>query len=303
MITLKNSNLYVEILEDCGFTVSQIYYKNRPILHFPYQEKEYKENPSLAGIPFLYPFANRLSKNEFFLENKRIQIEKQHSFFDGNQQPLHGYFLKTNLWNLIHKTDNTIVARIRFEPSFKLYTMFPFLHTIEYKIELNDRQIHFYIKIKPEEKIPLSFGFHPYFLLREEKSKTQILLPAKKYIITNEFLIPTGEFLSIEEFFRRNSIDYSISQEGYIFDLNHFFDDGFTEFIYQKQYNQIRLNQKEYNLSIFMDPFYKVCQIYSPIDVNFVCIEPMISPTNAFISKTYQVLTEEKTFHYYIEIN
>ncbi len=302
MIILKNPHFYIEILEDCGFTVSQIYYKDKPILYFPYTEKEYKENQDLAGIPFLYPFANRLSKKEFFLENKRIRIEKHPSLFDANQFPLHGFLLKTNLWNLKHKTDKTIESWIRFDPSFNFYSMFPFLHTIEYKIELRDHQIHFYITIKPEEKIPLSFGFHPYFLLCEDKSQTQVLLPAQSHIKTNDFLIPVGQLTPMEEFFRNKSINYLNLQEGYAFSLNHFFDDGFTDFFYQNRYNKISLIQKEYNLNLFMDPFYKVCQIYSPIDANFVCIEPMISQTNAFISKTYQALTEEKTFHYYIEI-
>ncbi|GIX41714.1 MAG: aldose 1-epimerase [Leptospiraceae bacterium] len=302
MITLNNSIFLVEILDDCGFTISQIYYKENSILYFPFSEKEYKGNKELAGIPFLYPFANRIARKEFYLEGKLIQISKDYSFFDPNDLPIHGFLLKSSYWNIKEKKDNYIIAKLDFKNNH-LFELFPFKHSIEYKIELKENQIHFYITIIPEENIPVSFGFHPYFLLHHHKSDIKLILPAKKFIKTDEKLLPTGQLLSMEDFFEQYHILSKKVSEGYIFSVNHFFDYGFTDFFINNNYNKIQFIQKNYNLNINMDKNYKVCQIYSPLESNFICIEPMLTETNAFLTNNYILVKEKQIFHFYIEIN
>lgn len=304
MITLKNSILTVDILEDCGFTVSQIYYKNIPILYFPYEASEYKKNLNIAGIPFLYPFANRLSKSEFLLLNKKVNIPED-AKFDANQLPIHGFLLKTDFWNVhwqnFYHDSQSISAEIDFSKT-SFYKFFPFKHSIHYKIEINKNQIHFYITINPQEEIPISFGFHPYFNLYEDKKNIKLILPAEKHINTDSYLIPTGQLYTVESFFGNLKKELNREQDGYMFTIDHSFDDGFTEFYHIENYNKIQLQQKKYNLNIYMDKNYQVCQIYSPIDKNFICIEPMTATTNAFIQGNYKIIKEKTTFHYYLEI-
>ncbi len=304
MITLKNSIITIEIIEDCGFTVSQIYYKNHPILYFPYEVSEYKKNWDIAGIPFLYPYANRLSKSEFLLLDKKISIPKE-SKFDANHLPIHGLLLKTDLWKIHWETfyldSQSISAEIDFS-KIELYKIFPFEHSINYKIEIKENQVHFYITIDPKEKLPISFGFHPYFNLYGDKQSIKLKLPAKKHINTDSYLIPLGENSPIESYFENIKKELRQDDEGYIFTIDHSFDDGFTEFYEKNNYNKIQLLQNTYVLDIYMDKHFEVCQIYSPIDKNFICIEPMITTTNAFIRGNYKIITEKTIFHYFLEI-
>jgi aldose 1-epimerase len=300
MIKLKNHYITISILEDCGMTISQIYYQNVSILYFPFTEEEYKNNQELAGIPFLYPFANRLSKKEFLLEKKFLRIP-DNAYFDPNGLPIHGFLLKSK-WNILKLTENTLIASINFADK-DFYHLFPFKHQIEYKIEIWENQIHFYITILPEEPLPISFGFHPYFLLYDKKSNIQLILPVKKQIHTDKQLIPTGNFIPIEEFLKNNHITYTKSDGGYQININHFFDHGFIDFFDDKNFNVIQLIQPKYHLKLSMDRSFKVCQIYSPLEKNFICIEPMITQTNAFIQGNYLVINQETSFHYYLEIN
>ncbi len=299
MISLKNEFLYVSIIENCGFTVSEINFNNHNILYFPFSEDEYKKNLDLAGIPFLYPYANRLSRKKFILENKSILIKKNTTFYDGNGLPLHGFLLKTDKWKIKEKNNTFIIAEIDF--CSDLYTLFPYKHKIEYKIELKKNEVHFYIKIFPYEKLPISFGFHPYFSIYN-RNNTKLYLPAQKLIKTNKYLIPTGKLLDLEYFLLKNKINSKKEKNHFVLPLNFDWDHGFTDLKKQNDYNNIQLLTDYYKLNLVIDPFYQVLQVYSPNEKNFVCIEPMIATTNAFIDKKYITISENTTFHFYLLI-
>lgn len=304
MISLQNKFFYIEILEDCGFTISKIKFKEYEILHFPYSYEEYKINKELAGIPFLYPFANRLEKEEFILEEKKVFFNSEFVFKDQNKFPIHGILLKTNQWKVIEYQKNFVKSIFEFKKDW--LNFFPFEHTIEYSIELIENQIHFKIELKDFKNIlPMSFGFHPYFTFNDKKNNIKIFLPSRKWIKTNTKLFPVA-LENINSFFesKERNIVYQKVQEGVLIDLNDLYswDDGFTDFFYKNGFAKFQLFQKDYKINLYFDKHYSICQIYSPKNENFICIEPMIAKTNAFITKDYVRISKPEFFLFIIEI-
>lgn len=304
MISLQNEFFYIEILEDCGFTVSKIKFKEHEILHFPFSYNEYKKNKELAGIPFLYPFANRLEKVEFILEEKKVFFDSEFIFKDQNGFPIHGILLKTNQWEIIEKQKNYIKSIFEFKNDW--LNFFPFEHTIEYSIELFKNQIHFKLELKNFKNIlPISFGFHPYFTFNDKKNDIKLFLPCRNSIKSNSKLFPI-ELQSINSFFdsKEGKIEYQQEQEGFLIFLNDLYswDDGFTDFFYKNGFAKFQLFQKKYQMNLYFDQHYSVCQIYSPKNENFICIEPMVAKTNAFLTKDYIRISKPEFFLFIIEI-
>lgn len=302
MLQLNNNYITLEILEDCGFTISKILFKDKNILYFPFDKEIYKKNKDLAGIPFLYPYANRISKEEFILEGKQIQLKDEVIQRDHNQFPIHGFLLKTNQWKILKKTNDFIKGRFDFANHWLEF--FPFSHSIEYSIYLNKNQIEFQIEIKDfQEPIPLSFGLHPYFLLYQPKETINLILPAKQWIETNLYLFPV-DLKDITLFFSKNNLPYKRENTYFkvFLDSNVSWDDGFTNFFYTNSKALFKIQQKDYELILHFGEGFTTCQIYSPKEKNFICIEPMNSKTNAFLTKEYLLLDRPKIFYFIIEI-
>lgn len=302
MLHLSNNLISLEILEDCGFTVSSIKFKGKEILYFPFNKEIYKRIKDLAGIPFLYPYANRLSKEEFDLKDKKIQLKDQAITRDFNRLPIHGFLSKTEQWKIVKKTKDFLKGRFDFSKEWLHY--FPFEHTIEYSIYLIKNKIIFEIELKDfKEELPISFGLHPYFLLSPPKDNIKLTIPAKQWIETDNLLIPIA-LKEITAFFSKKKIKYEQENNHFKVFLNSEFswDNGFTDFEFINSFAQFKIQQKDYKLILYFGEGFSYCQIYSPKEANFICIEPMISITNAFITREYTTLSEPKNFTFIIEI-
>ncbi len=295
MIILENQALKIEILEECGFTVSKIIFDNHNILYFPFSEGDYKNNYELAGIPFLYPWANRLSSIEFELYKKKINLSKAQIMKDKNGLLLHGILLKTDLWRIKELKKNYVIAELNFKND--LYEIFPFHHKIEYKIQVQNYEVDFLLTIFPEEDLPISFGFHPYFSLQGyDYKQISIYTPVRSWIQTDEFLIPVKK-LPVEEYYKKFNTKQS---------LDHYYDDTFTDFFYRDDFAIFELKYPDKILQIYFDVNYKVVQIYYPFENNkipdFICIEPMTNWPNSFISHQFEIIKQKKEFYFKIAI-
>ncbi|MCS7204561.1 MAG: aldose 1-epimerase [Leptospiraceae bacterium] len=308
MIVLQNSLWRVEILENIGMTVSQIYYQGIPLLYFPFSEKEYSINQSLAGIPLMYPFANRLSSWSFSLLNQSVHLSKNQVLSDSNNLPIHGLILKSNEWKIIYQGPSGVEAEFCFVGKWK--EVFPFSHCLKYLIQLFEKEVRFILIVIGIEDTPVSFGFHPYFRLWQEKQNLQIALPTSKVIELNPRLLPTGKLIPLEDFLIQHQIPFQKTEYYYIFSLNFSFDHGFLISDGISQLNEgisIQLIQEKYKLQLLLDSNYRVLQLYSPLieeGKNFFCMEPMIAITNSFLDGGYGIVPKgnQKVFRFSLRV-
>jgi aldose 1-epimerase len=293
IIELKNNFISARIVVNIGNTLFSIEHGNHEKLYFPYSLNEYKTNTKLAGNPFMHPWANRL-------EGEYIQVENQQYFFpennkyllyrDGNNLPLHGLLLKSDKWETIelYNDEQTCyhLAEFKFEDS-NLLSLIPFKHKILMKHQLinNELKIETTLINEDEKPMPVSFGFHPYFIKTNENATLKI--PADEVIEVNDIMIPTGNFFNKNK--KWNFINDEISLK------NNAFDDGFQQL--KRNENQISEFFSD-NLKIAFGKNFPFAQIYAPsnTDKPYVCIEPMTAATNALNNNTCVFIDKEETF-------
>ncbi|MCB1176870.1 MAG: aldose 1-epimerase [Leptospiraceae bacterium] len=251
-------------------TIREISYKGNNILYFPQENTEYKNSRLLAGIPFLHPWVNRLEKEEIYWgdtynwKNKRSSIIRYQEGL-----PIHGLLLKTNRWENIKTNKNKIQAVYNFHHKDEL-NIFPFPHEINLGYEIEDLKSlnGCELKVKIDvtnlsyEIFPVVFGFHPYFSINGyNRNDLKIHIPESNYWVNDNRKIPTGELKPSLELKELKSLDHVITnfkRKKFILE----YPDKFIEIIPE----------------IDMDHM----AIFNPPDKDFICIEPMTAPTNAF---------------------
>jgi aldose 1-epimerase len=270
----KKSGISYSFLKNIGITINSIEFKSREFIYFPYSISDYQNSQDLAGIPLLYPFANRLSYNGFSFQNSTVVFDKI-PFRDQLNLPLHGFLLKNEDWSMLEPkisgTECLIKFFINWKEDFPFYKLFPFKHYLEISYILTHHSLIIKLKIKnlDNKHIPISFGFHPYFnLLYVGRNKSYIKLSAKNKILTDEKLIPTGTYEPIHQ------IDPIYLKSA---DL----DTGFTDLFFNDlEYSETVLIGNDFSVKMNLSKSYPIVLIYSPIEKDYICIEPMTSITD-----------------------
>ncbi|HOU46539.1 MAG TPA: aldose 1-epimerase [Chitinophagales bacterium] len=277
VVILQNDSITAEIAVNIGNSMFSLKHNENEILHFPHTLQEYKYNTQLAGNPFMHPWANRLEGAYILVNKERYYFPKEQQnllYRDGNALPLHGLLLKSDKWNTVEMGADDgkcwHVASHDFGEE-KLLSIFPFLHKIFIKHQLQNNMLTIETTIKniDTKAMPISFGFHPYFK-RNAKNAT-LHLPSEQTLLTDAQQIPNGKTISKEERWKFENDEIDL--------CDTLLDDGFTA-LERKEENAIfKLN----NIRLLFDKQYSFAQVYAPQypEKPYVCIEPMTAPTNA----------------------
>lgn len=292
IMQLKNDIISVEIVVNIGNTLFSLKSNDDEKLYFPFTLKEYKANSKLAGNPFMHPWANRLEGEYLQIENAKHDYPKQllHLLYrDGNNLPLHGLLLKSDKWKTIELNENENscyhVTEFIFDDDDFL-SIFPFKHKILMKHLLQDSELKIETTIinEDEKEMPVSFGFHPYFLKSQENVRLKI--PANDVIEVDKNMIPTKNIFNKSE-------KWNFTDDETFLD-NNAFDDGFQNLKFENGIAEFQLD----NIKVQFDTNYPFAQIYAPShpDKRYVCIEPMTAATNALNINRCKKIKKEESF-------
>jgi aldose 1-epimerase len=299
VVQLKDAQhrIIVSILPSVGDVVFDMKVNGENILRFPYSSlEEFKARPSLVGIPFLGPWANRLDEQGFYANGKKYNFNMSLGNVRG-AIPIHGFLTQNPFWEVVElKADKKaawLTCRLDFYKHPDWMAQFPFAHTIEITQRLEDGvlQVQTTIVNLSTDPMPVAIGFHPYYKLTDSKradwtisvgARTEWLLAPNK--------IPTGETRPIEEFF---SNPKAAALKDY--DLDHVFSDLNRD---SKGRASFSVSGKKQKLEIQFGPKYQAVVIYSPDpslqpplpagatrrppqDGNYIAFEPMAGITDA----------------------
>ncbi|HEX6546918.1 MAG TPA: aldose 1-epimerase [Bryobacteraceae bacterium] len=230
----------------------------------------------LFGIPFLAPWANRLSKREYWVGDRCYQLNASFGNlrFDHHGQVIHGLLLfePWTVTELEATSDGArLVSRMHFSARPSLMSQFPFAHTLEMRHLVRDGRLQITLRIANEciEAFPVSIGFHPYYAIPETcRDDWQLRLAARTRFELNRNQTPTGVTTSVEP------CNLAVKEV----ELDDVFS-GLTRNEHGEAHFSIGC--KSGSLKTGFGPRYKVAVIYAPRTHDFVCIEPMATITNA----------------------
>lgn len=235
----------------------------------------YLDAHKTMGIPLLYPWANRLSGNDYRVGATSVKLTPGlggvHA--DAFGAPIHGTLAGDTDWRVTARSVSTLTAELDFGSRPDLLATFPFPHLLELAITLADRTLTMRTKVTAtgEAAVPLCFGFHPYFQLPDApRPQWRIDTPLMRSRVVDAHGLPTGELAP-----------HPASTEVL---GDKAFDHGFDEVA---DGSVFAVSGGDRRIEVRFDHGYPAAQIYAPATEDVVCFEPMAAPTDALRSGGY----------------
>ncbi len=273
----RPSPLRAEILPGIGNTVFQIYSHGRPVLFSPVPREDLLKTEQLVGIPLMFPWANRLEGDYFYNNEKKHIIHDTEKLLrrDKNGLPIHGLILKDKNWKpeIVRNSETGSYYDSNFSFGKEFQSVFPFETDLRQEMELIDDKLIISLTVKnlSSESIPLSFGYHPYFLVTDEDRKSVSLFTnAVSYYETDEKLLPSGI---------KKKASSLLPKDGRI--ENKILDHVFTDFPKAAVKHSV-LNFQKRKIRLELIEGFDHLVLFTPAGKDFICMEPMLGPTNVF---------------------
>jgi aldose 1-epimerase len=265
----------VSISPSVGNIAYDIRAHGQPILSSPPKLGEWKQNPSQAGVPFLAPWANRLSGDAYWANGKRyllnpdaVEIRR-----DGNGLPIHGLLLYASAWEVanVHADAQAalVTSRLEFWKHPEWMAQFPFAHAIEMTHRLSGGilEVRTSIENRSLDPMPLVIGFHPWYQIPETpRAQWKVHLPVREHYVLSPKLIPTGETKPMD-------LPDPTPLAGRQLDDVFGGVDAKAEF-------SLEANGRK--VSVRFGPKFPIAVVYAPNTRDVVCFEPMTGLTNGF---------------------
>jgi aldose 1-epimerase len=226
---------------------------------------------SSAGIPLLYPWANRLSGQRYSAAGREVSLDLSSRLlhFDAGGLPMHGVPWSLLAWEVTEARKDFVAARLDWSRD-DLLAVFPFRHYLRMTAALgfDGLTIETTLAAGPDGPVPVSFGFHPYVgLTGTPRAAWRVELPAMRKLLIDSRGIPTGS----DEFFTRSKIELGENS----------FDDGFA---LMNEQASLSVAGGDRRITLEFIAGYPYVQIYAPKDKDYIALEPMTAPTSALSS-------------------
>lgn len=224
---------------------------------------------STAGIPLLYPWANRLAAPRYRAAGKEVTLDPSSPLLHRDERGLliHGVPWALLAWDVISSQPHQLVSRLDWN-SVELLEVFPFRHQVEMTASLDSKSLTVETRIVATDPVPVSFGFHPYFgIPRLPRAQWRLQLPAMRKLLLDDQKIPTGQEQPCDAF------------DGPLGELD--FDAGF---VLLDEHPKFSLAGAGRLITVEFLENYRYAQIFAPMGKEFVALEPMTAPASALAS-------------------
>jgi aldose 1-epimerase len=271
VVSLVAGDLLAVFWPRSGMLCASLCYRGAELLRRIDDLEAAKAKGSTAGIPLLYPWANRLDSLHYHAGGVDVVLDPSSSLlhFDDHGLPMHGVPWSKLAWKVVEVKRDSILARLDWEPP-DLLALFPYPHRLEMAAFLDPDALTLQTTVLASagSGVPVSFGFHPYFgIPRLPRQEWRVELPAMRRILLDARGIPTrGE----EPFGPIDSVLGEIN-----------FDDGFRVMHPQPAFS---LSGGGHRITATFLEGFPYAQVFAPPNKDFIALEPMTAPTNALIS-------------------
>jgi aldose 1-epimerase len=274
------SQTVVSVMPSHGNNAFDMKVKGKNVLQNPFASPaEFKSRGSYSGIPFLGPWANRLSEMAFYANGKKYQLNSGLGNVRG-PIPMHG-FLMTAPWEVVTvKADQDaawVTSRIELYKQPDWMAQWPFAHTIEMTHRLKDGILEVTVKLNnlSTAPMPVAIGFHPYFQVNDApRDEWTFSVGAKIHWIGRQNL-PTGETEPIEKIIPN-------PEGGTLKGMR--LDDVFGDLVQDPSgKSTMWVKGKSEKVEVTFGPKFKAAVVYFPAGrgQDFICFEPMAGITDS----------------------
>jgi galactose mutarotase-like enzyme len=261
---------------------SSLVHDGEQLLHLRAGIAAYADRAKTCGIPFLHPWANRLSGNAYEAGGVRVELSEDSGSRvsrDANGLPNHGLLGGRTRWDVTSESATELFAELvavfRFD-SPALLASFPFPHqvTMRVRVSSGELEVSTTVTATSERPVPVSFGYHPYFQLPGiAREKWIVELPVRKRLVLDSRSIPTGA---------AEDVLVARAPVG-----DRTYDDGFTGI---EDPRVFAIEGGGRRIEIELGGGYPYVQIFAPAGAEFFCIEPMTAAANALVAGSSQGL-------------
>jgi aldose 1-epimerase len=238
--------------------------------------RTYIAERSTMGIPFLHPWANRLSRTRFTVAGGEVDLGNAATVTrDSNGLPMHGLLNAAKGWRVEKheaiEDGGLVAASFRFSQHHELMAAFPFPHDVLLEAILQNRTltVRTTVAAAGDRPVPVSFGYHPYLRLPDlDRSRWEIEIPVSERLELDDRMLPTGG---------RTAVRVEPGPLG-----SKTFDDAYMAagpdlpFVLAGGGRRIELS---------MGDGYRFAQVYAPPGDEVIAYEPMTAPTNALVNQ------------------
>jgi len=268
------------VVPSLGNNAVEMLVNGKNALWFPFENlKDFRTKPSLAGVPLLAPWANRLDEDGFWANGKHYALDLglKNIRADGNKQPIHGLLAFATEWEVMEAKADAKGAEVTSRLEFWRYpdymAQFPFAHTLymTHRLENGVLEVKTVIENLSTDPMPVSVGFHPYFKIHDApRDQWTVRLPATEQVALSPKLVPTGEYKPMP--YKDNMSLAGVA-----------LDDVFTNLVRgENGRSEFSVSGAKQKIAVAFGSNYRVSVVYAPPGRDFICFEPMSGPTNAF---------------------
>jgi len=226
---------------------------------------------STTGIPFLYPWANRLAGHRYEAAGQTAELDPTSPLlhFDANGLPMHGVPWSHLAWDIIEARQDRLTAGLDWSSAERL-AVFPFRHRLTMTASLQSDSLTLETEVLAGKQgpVPVSFGFHPYIGVPGlPHAEWRLKLPAMRRLVLDQRGIPTGR----EEAY--SGLNGPLGERD--------FDDGFALAGERAAFCIAGAGRR-----IFVELLegFTNAQVFAPKDADYIAFEPMTAPANALVS-------------------
>jgi aldose 1-epimerase len=270
-LALESGNLRAIFCPDAGMLGASLRYRGEELLRRIEDLDTARQKGSTAGIPLLYPWANRLAAPGYHAAGKDVVLDAKSPVlhFDDRGLPMHGVPWGKLHWEILETQVDSFRARLSWN-SADLLAVFPFPHHVEMAGSLTPGSLTLATTVAADagSPVPISFGFHPYFGIPHlPREQWHLSLPAMRSLNVDPRGIPTGSDQPFAAF------DAALGETS--------FDNGFALLEDQSSF---ALSGAGYRITVSFLEGYRYTQIFAPPGKDFIALEPMTAPTSALTS-------------------
>ena len=237
---------------------------------------QYQRRPPLDGVPFLAPWGNRLTDAGFWANGKRYQFNLTLGNVASRGLSSHGVLLTSPLWKVTEVSADAqsahVTSRLEFWKYPDLMAQWPFAHEYEmtYRLANGVLEVRTTVVNLSTEAMPVVLGFHPFYRIPDiPRDEWNAHLPARKAVVTDDRLIPTGEFKPMD-------LPDPLPLKG------RTLDNGFIDLIRDADGRAIfSIESAGKKVEALFGRNYAAAVVWEPAGREFICFEPMAGITNA----------------------